>query len=190
MHSWCPTARTRSTSARIGTVGMICAWRLPGARFVTVEARRQRRARKKISVTTGLGTATKSAKVISAMQQFSAQMKNSISSLAARRIFPRARLRERASAKLACRFELRGTIADYCATAAKQLASGGFFACVSRTNPPSLPASNLLQRFRLVIVRKRPVVFAKAIRARRALRPGARGGLPTGFGARRGRSRI
>ena len=37
--SWCPTARTAlDLGSGIGTVGMICAWRLPGARFVTVEA--------------------------------------------------------------------------------------------------------------------------------------------------------
>src|ERR1044071_4619148 len=37
--NWCPTARTAlDLGSGIGTVGMICAWRLPGARFVTVEA--------------------------------------------------------------------------------------------------------------------------------------------------------
>src|ERR1041384_2661931 len=37
--SWCPTARTAlDLGSGIGTVGMICAWRLTGARFVTVEA--------------------------------------------------------------------------------------------------------------------------------------------------------
>src|SRR5712671_2896742 len=37
--SWCPTARTAlDLGSGIGTVGMICAWRLPGAKFVTVEA--------------------------------------------------------------------------------------------------------------------------------------------------------
>src|SRR5476651_849639 len=37
--SWCPTARTAlDLGSGLGTVGMICAWRLPGARFITVEA--------------------------------------------------------------------------------------------------------------------------------------------------------
>src|SRR5450432_2727121 len=36
---WCPTARTAlDLGSGIGTVGMIGAWRLPGAKFVTVEA--------------------------------------------------------------------------------------------------------------------------------------------------------
>src|SRR5262245_33330564 len=37
--SWCPSARTvLDLGSGIGTVGMIAAWRLPGARLVTVEA--------------------------------------------------------------------------------------------------------------------------------------------------------
>ena len=37
--SWCPSARTvLDLGSGIGAVGMIAAWRLPGARFVTVEA--------------------------------------------------------------------------------------------------------------------------------------------------------
>src|SRR5262245_43339274 len=37
--SWCPSARSvLDLGSGIGAVGMIAAWRLPGARFVTVEA--------------------------------------------------------------------------------------------------------------------------------------------------------
>ena len=37
--SWCPTAQTAlDLGSGIGTVGMISAWRLPGAKFITVEA--------------------------------------------------------------------------------------------------------------------------------------------------------
>jgi tRNA1(Val) A37 N6-methylase TrmN6 len=37
--TWCPTAQTAlDLGSGIGTVGMICAWRMPGTRFVTVEA--------------------------------------------------------------------------------------------------------------------------------------------------------
>src|ERR1700730_17847833 len=36
--TWCPTARTAlDLGSGIGSVGMIAAWRLPGARFVTIE---------------------------------------------------------------------------------------------------------------------------------------------------------
>src|SRR3982751_477113 len=37
--SWCPSARTvLDLGSGIGAVGMVAAWRLQGARFVTVEA--------------------------------------------------------------------------------------------------------------------------------------------------------
>src|SRR4029077_16838092 len=40
--SWCPTARTvLDLGSGIGAVGMIAAWRLSGARFVTVEAQEE-----------------------------------------------------------------------------------------------------------------------------------------------------
>jgi len=62
--------------------------------------------------------------------------------------------------KLACRFELRGTIADYCTTAAKRLAPGGFFACVFPHEAAQLARVEAGARAAgLVIVRKRPVVF-------------------------------
>ena len=62
--------------------------------------------------------------------------------------------------RLACRFELRGTVADYCAAAARHLAP----AVSSRVCFPIEPAQ--LARLEagakdagLVIVRKRPVIF-------------------------------
>src|SRR5271169_4218500 len=37
--TWCPSARTvLDLGSGIGSVGMIAAWRLPGGRFVTIEA--------------------------------------------------------------------------------------------------------------------------------------------------------
>ena len=62
--------------------------------------------------------------------------------------------------KLACRFELRGTIADYCAVAACHLAPGGVFACVfPHESAQRARVEAAAQAARLVIVRKRPVVF-------------------------------
>ncbi|MEI8341663.1 MAG: hypothetical protein WCH43_09035, partial [Verrucomicrobiota bacterium] len=63
--------------------------------------------------------------------------------------------------KVACRFETRGTIADYCLTAALHLAPGGFFACVF----PVAPAAQeervraAAQAAGLTIVRWRPVIL-------------------------------
>src|ERR1700677_290998 len=40
--AWCPSARTvLDLGSGIGSVGMVAAWRLPGARFVTVEAQEE-----------------------------------------------------------------------------------------------------------------------------------------------------
>ena len=62
--------------------------------------------------------------------------------------------------KLACRFELRGTVADYCSTAAKHLAPGGFFACVFPNEPAQLARVEAgAKAAGLIIVRRRPVVF-------------------------------
>jgi len=54
--SWCPTARTAlDLGSGIGTVGMICAWRLPGVRFVTVEAQSESVALAKNAATIAAG---------------------------------------------------------------------------------------------------------------------------------------
>src|SRR5947207_15685061 len=40
--SWCPSARTvLDLGSGLGTVGMMAAWRLQGARFVTIEAQEE-----------------------------------------------------------------------------------------------------------------------------------------------------
>jgi hypothetical protein len=39
--------------------------------------------------------------------------------------------------KIACRFEMRGDIGDYCAAAASRLNRGGIFACVFPVTPPA-----------------------------------------------------
>ena len=51
-------------------------------------------------------------------------------------------------------------MADYCATAAKHLATGGFFACVFPTDPAQLARVEAgAKAAGLVIVRRRPVIF-------------------------------
>ena len=68
--------------------------------------------------------------------------------------------------KVACRFELRGNITDYCASAAKHLQKGGTFACVFPVAPEEQH-----ERLRsgataagLSIVRWRPVVLKEGDR--------------------------
>jgi tRNA1(Val) A37 N6-methylase TrmN6 len=161
--TWCPTARTAlDLGSGSGTVGMIGAWRLPGAKFVAIEAQ-----------TESVALANKSArynglenryeiregdfrdeKILRAEEKFDLITGSPP-------YFPLgAGVESEHPQKLACRFELRGTIADYCTTAAKHLAPGGFFACVFPHEPAQLArVEAAAKNSGLVIVRKRPVVF-------------------------------
>jgi tRNA1(Val) A37 N6-methylase TrmN6 len=161
--SWCPTARTAlDLGSGIGTVGMICAWRLPGARFVTVEAQAE-----------SVALARKSARYNGLIDRYEIREGDFRDSgiLNEGEQFdlitgsppyfpPEAGVKSEHPQRLACRFELRGTVADYCATAARHLAAGGFFACVFPVEPAQLARVEVgAQEAGLVIVRKRPVVF-------------------------------
>jgi tRNA1(Val) A37 N6-methylase TrmN6 len=161
--SWCSTARTAlDLGSGLGTVGMICAWRLPGAKLVTVEAQNE-----------SVALAKKSARYngIEDRYEIRAGDFRSPEILRPEEKFdlitgsppyfpPDAGVPSEHPQKLACRFELRGTITDYCATAAKHLAPGGFFACVFPHDPAQLArAEAAAKNSGLIIVRKRPVVF-------------------------------
>jgi tRNA1Val (adenine37-N6)-methyltransferase len=180
--TWCPTARTAlDLGSGLGTVGMICAWRLPGAKFVTVEAQAE-----------SVALAKKSASYNGLTERYEIREGDFRSEMNVGRADlpvsqnapPRGDTVLRADEKfdlitgsppyfppddgvpsdhpqrLACRFELRGTIADYCATAAKHLATGGFFACVFPHEPAQFARiEDAAKKSGLVIVRKRPVVF-------------------------------
>ena len=161
--SWCPTARTvLDLGSGIGTVGMICAWRLPGARFVTVEAQSE-----------SVALAGKSARYngLDARYEIREGDFRQPGILKVDEKFDlitgsppywplEAGLQSEHPQKVACRFELRGDVKDYCSTAAKHLASGGFFACVFPHEPAQL--ARVVEGAKsagLVIVRKRPIVF-------------------------------
>ncbi len=131
--AWCPTARTAlDLGSGVGTVGMIVAWRLPGARLVTVEAQSQ-----------SVALARKSARFNGLAERFEIREGDFREPGAVRdgELFdlitgsppyfpPGTGVESGHPQKVACRFELRGSVADYCSTAAKHLAPGGFFACV------------------------------------------------------------
>ncbi len=161
--SWCPTVRTAlDLGSGIGTVGMISAWRLPGAKFVTVEAQSD-----------SVSLAKKSARYNGIEDRYEIREGDFRAPEILRSdekfdlitgsppYFPQgAGVESEHPQKLACRFELRGTIADYCSTAAKHLAAGGFFACVFPHEPAQLARMESGAREAgLIIVRKRPVVF-------------------------------
>ena len=161
--TWCPTARTAlDLGSGIGTVGMICAWRLPGARFVSVEAQGDsvQLARKSL-IYNGLAGRYeiragdfRDPGILGETEKFDLVTGSPP-------YFPTdAGVKSEHPQKLACRFELRGTVADYCTTAARHLAGGGFFACVFPHEPAQLARVEAGARAAgMVIVRKRPVVF-------------------------------
>lgn len=161
--SWCPAARAAlDLGSGLGTVGTICAWRLPGARFVTVEAQSD-----------SVNLARKSARYNGLTDRYEIREGDFRDAAVLKPeekfdlitgsppYFPLgAGVESEHPQKLACRFELRGTVADYCATAAKHLAPGGFFACVFPTEPAQLARVDAgAKAANLVLVRRRPVIF-------------------------------
>lgn len=167
--SWCPTARTvLDLGSGIGSVGMIAAWRLPGARFVTVEAQPEsvRLARKsarwngldeRYEIRSGdfrgdavLGPDERFDLVLGSPPYFP----------------PDSGIHGDHPQKIDCRFEMRGGIEDYCAAAAAHLAPGGLFACVFPVAPEE-QANRMRAAARaagLAIVRWRPVVLKEGER--------------------------
>lgn len=161
---WAPCARTvLDLGSGIGSVGMTAAWRLQGARFVTVEAQDISVALARKSVRyNGLENRYdirqgdfRDPGVLADTELFDLV-------LGSPPYFPLdAGLHGDHPQKIACRFEVRGTVADYCQTAAKHLALGGFFACIFPMQP-----NEQLQRIELgavhaglTIVRRRALVL-------------------------------
>jgi tRNA1(Val) A37 N6-methylase TrmN6 len=146
----------------IGTVGLICAWRLPGANLVTVEAQAE-----------SLALARKSARYNGLEERYEIREGDfrtpgmfrpgetfDLITGSPPYFPPDAGIKSEHPQKAACRFELRGTVADYCAVAAERLAPGGVFACVFPHEPAQRARVEAAAgASRLVIVRKRPVVF-------------------------------
>lgn len=165
----CPTARTAlDLGSGIGTVGMIAAWRLPGARFVTVEAQTESlRLARKSAAWNGLldrydirAGDFRDPGVLAPGERFDLV-------LGSPPYFPPGSGPESDHPqRQACRFELRGTIADYCATAARHLARGGVFACVFPVDPEFQHerVRTAAREAGLAILRWRPVVLREGAR--------------------------
>ena len=139
---------------------MIAAWRLPGARVVSVEAQAD-----------SVALARKSAAYNGLLERFEIRHHDFRDAAALRSdetfdlvlgsppyFPPGTGIAGDHPQKVACRFELRGDIADYARVAGEHLALGGVFACVfpeeqrERVERAASDAG-------LVIVRRRPVVF-------------------------------
>ncbi|MFO0593678.1 MAG: methyltransferase [Myxococcaceae bacterium] len=156
-------ARVLDLGSGIGSVAMTAAWRLPGSRFVTVEAQ-----------DISLALAKKSLAYNGLSERFDVREGDFRDPGVLRddEVFdlvlgspPYFPLEDGVLGdhpqKIACRFEVRGDISHYAATAAKHLAPGGMFACVF----PVQPAHQLERVWAaastagLSIVRRRDVVL-------------------------------
>jgi tRNA1(Val) A37 N6-methylase TrmN6 len=147
----------------IGSVGMVAAWRLPGARFVTVEAQDISVALAKKSVAyNGLGDRYELRQgdfrdegVLSPEETFELV-------LGSPPYFPldAGKLGDHPQ-KIACRFEVRGDVSDYCMVAARHLAPGGLFSCVFPVDPKHQEARVLegAKRAGLTVIKRRDVAL-------------------------------
>ncbi len=161
--TWCPSAsRALDLGSGIGSVAMIAAWRLPGSTWVTVEAQGE-----------SVSLARKSATYNGLEKRLDIRQGDfrETAMLGDHELFdlitgsppyfpPGEGVMSEDPQKIACRFEMRGSIADYASIAARHMAPGGFFACVF----PHLAASFARARAAasqagLSLVRRRPVVF-------------------------------
>jgi tRNA1Val (adenine37-N6)-methyltransferase len=159
--SWAPSAaRVLDLGSGIGSVGMIAAWRLPGASFVTIEAQEESvRLAQKSATYNGLNERYEIRHgdfrvgfLLGAEERFDLV-------LGSPPYFPPGSgIEGDHPQKVACRFELRGDIRDYCAVASAHLAPGGLFACVFPEDQRARVESAAGDA-ELAIVRRRPVVF-------------------------------
>jgi tRNA1(Val) A37 N6-methylase TrmN6 len=161
--TWCPSAATvLDLGSGIGSLALIAAWRLPGARLVTIEAQEMSVALARKSVAfNGLTDRVdlrcadlRDPTALAPDEHFDLVMGSPP-------YFPvGSGIEGDHPQKIACRFELRGDINDYCAVAVRHLAPGGVFACVFPE--PDGQHERLLEAARatgLAIVRQRPVVL-------------------------------
>jgi tRNA1(Val) A37 N6-methylase TrmN6 len=158
--SWAPRAASLlDLGSGIGSVAMIAAWRLPGARIVTIEAQDESvRLARKSAAYNGLESRYEIRHADFRENGLAADERFDLV-LGSPPYFPvDAGIHGDHPQKVACRFELRGDIADYANVAARHLATGGVFACVfleEQLRRIQTSARNA----ELTIVRRRPVAF-------------------------------
>lgn len=159
--SWVPSASTvLDLGSGIGSVGMVAAWRLPGARFVTIEAQEESvRLARQSAAYNGLAARYdirlgdfRDPGVLEKGERFDLV-------LGSPPYFPLGTGDEGDHPqKVQCRFEVRGDIRDYARVAVQHLALGGVFACVF-PEPQLERVERAAADAEAVIVRRRPVVF-------------------------------
>ena len=177
--------RAADLGSGIGSVAMIVAWRLPGARMVTVEAQPVsiRLARKSVEYN-GL---TERYRLLEGDLRDPAHFEGELPFdlvTGSPPYFPEGTASKAAHPQaVPARVEMRGTVADYAETAARILAPGGIFAFVFPFAQLDR-AEDALRASALVTLRRRDVVFKEGERPMLSLFAAARiSDLPSAFGA-------
>ena len=159
--TWVASARrVLDLGSGIGAVGMIAAWRLQGASFVTIEVQSE-----------SVRLARKSADYNGLLDRYDVRHGDFRDPamlqgedpfdlvLGSPPYFPQGSgVESDHPQKVACRFEMRGDIRDYCLAAARHLSRGGLFACVFPEEQRDR-VDRAAEAATLVLVRSRPVVF-------------------------------
>jgi len=161
--TWCPSAATvLDLGSGIGSLAVIAAWRLPGARLVTVEAQEVSVALARRSMAFNGLTGRVDVRCADFRDPTALAPDERFDLvLGSPPYFPLGSgIEGDHPQKVACRFELRGDINDYCAVAVRHLAPGGVFACVF----PQLDGQRervleAASAHGLAIVRHRPIVL-------------------------------
>jgi tRNA1(Val) A37 N6-methylase TrmN6 len=154
---WAPRVeRACDLGSGIGSVATIAAWRLPGARFVTVEAQEMsiRLARKSVAYN---GLQDRFTLVHSDLRDFeTTELFDLVTGSPP--YFPQGTATGANHPQaIPARIEVRGNVADYARTAARILAPGGLFAFVFPA--ADMRVNEALQSAGLTLVRRRDVVF-------------------------------
>lgn len=147
----------------IGSVAMIAAWKLSHASFVTIEAQEESfRLSKKSAEFNGLTERFdqrcgdfRDSKILHDDEKFDLI-------LGSPPYFPLdSGVLGDHPQKIACRFEMRGEIRDYCKTAASHLSPAGIFSCVFPISPPhqEVRVQEAARHAGLVILKMRPVIL-------------------------------
>ncbi len=137
--SWCPTAeKALDLGSGLGTVATVLAWRLPALQLTTIEAQEESLRLAKKSVLWN-GTDSRVDIREGDFRDEGLLKENEAFDLitGSPPYFPLGTgVEGDHPQKIACRFEMRGDVGDYCKVAAKHLKPGGMFFVVFPVNPP------------------------------------------------------
>lgn len=161
--SWCPSARRAlDLGSGLGTVAMSVAWRLPGAQVVGVEAQAVSvELSRKSRLYNGLQGRYEIREGDFRTQGIEPDERFDLITGTPPYWPLDAGVTSSHEQKVACRFEVRGDVANYCEVASRHLAPGGTFTCVFQARP----SAQLERVFEgaeqagLTMIRWRPVVM-------------------------------